>query len=151
LAGTESLVPAMEGVGTMKQNRRRHGAATVELAILAPFLAFVFVIAVDWARIFYDSIVVTNCARNGALYLSDPYTLTLSPYNDVKQAALADAQNLSPSPNVTSANGTDSSGPYVEVTVSYQFQTITNFPGVPANTNIVRTVRMSVAPQFPKQ
>jgi Flp pilus assembly protein TadG len=145
------LKPALEGVGSMKLKLRRRATATVELAILAPFLAFVFVIAVDWARIFYASIVVTNSARNGALYLADPYNQALSPYTSLNQAALADAQNLTPSPTVTSNSGTDTSGPYVEVTVSYPFQTITNFPGVPASTTLVRTVRMRVAPQFPKQ
>ena len=53
----------------------RHAAAAAELAILLPFLAFAFVIAVDWSRIFYYSVIVTNCARNGALYASDPTTL----------------------------------------------------------------------------
>jgi Flp pilus assembly protein TadG len=134
----------------MKLKLRRRAAATVELAIIAPFLAFAFIITVDWARIFYDSIVVTNCARNGALFMADPIGQQSSPYADVTQAALADAQNLSPSPTVSSTQGTDDSGPYVEVTVSYPFQTITNFPGVPSSTNVVRTVRMSVAPRYPK-
>jgi Flp pilus assembly protein TadG len=129
--------------------KRRGGAAAVELAFLLPFLAFLFVIAVDWARIFYYSVIVTNCARNGALYLSDPTPRSASPYTSVAQAALADAPNLNPSPTVTSTSGSDSSGPYVEVTVSYPFRTVTNFPGVPTNTTLVRTVRMSVAPQFP--
>ena len=129
--------------------KRRGGVAAVELAVLLPFLAFLFVIAVDWARIFYYSVVVTNCARNGALYLSDPAPRSTSPYPDVTTAALADAPNLSPTPTVTSTNGSDSAGPYVEVTVSYPFTTVTNFPGVPANTTLVRTVRMYAAQQYP--
>src|SRR6516164_7092738 len=120
----------------------RKGAQVVEFAVLLPFLAFMFVIAVDWARIFYYSIAVANCARNGALYLSQQQSArtTTSPYTDsgyvnlyvssaspVTAAALADAPNLAPTPTVTSTTGSDRYGPYVEVTVSYPFQTVTNF------------------------
>ena len=132
-----------------RMHARRRAVAAVELAVLLPFLAFLFVIALDWARIFYYSETVANCARNGALYGSDPYSSYKSPYTSVTQAALADASNLSPAPTVTSTSGSDSNGSYVEVTVSYPFQTVTNFPGVPASTNVVRTVRMNIAPDLP--
>jgi hypothetical protein len=127
-----------------------------------------FVIAVDWARVFYYSIAVRNCARNGALYLSQQQSAktTSSPYTDsgyvnlyvksaspVTAAALADAPDLTPTPTVTSGSGSDGYGPYVEVTVSYPFQTVTNFSvanfAVPASTNVTSTVRMYVPPEFP--
>src|SRR4051794_34883503 len=73
----------------------RRGVAAVELALLLPFLAFLFVLAVDWSRVFYYSLVVENCARNGAIFSSDPYALVQSPYTTVQDAALADAPNLS--------------------------------------------------------
>jgi hypothetical protein len=50
---------------------------------------------------------------------------------------------------VTSASGTDSNGPYVEVTVAYTFQTITNYPGVPSTLNLTRTARMRTFPNTP--
>ena len=89
----------------MIQTRKpsRPGAAVVELAILLPFLTFMFVIAVDWARIFYYSVTITNCARQGALYGSDPFTAAQSPYASIQEAALADSPNLNPQPTVTSA------------------------------------------------
>ena len=146
----------------------RKGAKVVEFAILVPFFAFMFVIAVDWARVFYYSIAVRNCARNGALYLSQQQSAktTSSPYTDsgyvnlyvnsaspVTAAALADAHDLTPTPTVTSASGSDGYGPYVEVTVSYPFQTVTNFSVgnfvVPSSTNVRSTVRMYVPPEFP--
>jgi Flp pilus assembly protein TadG len=149
-------------------HRGRDGVAAVELAVLLPFLAFMFVIAVDWGRIFYYSIAVANCARNGALYMSQqqsaktttsPYTdsgyvnLYVSSANPVTAAALADASDLTPTPTVTSTTGTDSYGPYVEVTVSYTFQTVSNFSlgnfVVPASTNVTSTVRMYVPPESP--
>jgi Flp pilus assembly protein TadG len=132
---------------TRKKSRR--GAAAVELALMLPFLAFVFVIAVDWSRIFYFTAIVTSCARNGALYACDPVSQPSSPYANVTAAAVADAKDLSPAPTVTSTSGSDASGSYVDVTVSYVFTTIAKFPGVPASTTLVRTVRMRTLPKTP--
>jgi len=152
----------------VRKHTVRKGAQAVEFALLLPFLAFMFVIAVDWARIFYYSIALTNCARNGALYLSQQQSAktTSSPYTDsgyvnlyvnaaspVTAAALADAPDLTPTPTVTSTSGSDSYGPYVEVTVSCPFQTVTNFSVgnflVPSSTNVTRTIRMYVPPESP--
>jgi Flp pilus assembly protein TadG len=146
----------------------RRGVAAVELAVLLPFLAFMFVIAVDWARAFYYSIAVTNCARNGALYMSQQQSAatTSSPYTDsgyvnlyvnsgtpVDAAALADAPGLTPTPTVTSTTGSDSYGNYVEVTVSYPFQTVAGYSvwglAVPSSTSVTSTVRMYVPPETP--
>ena len=151
-----------------RKRTARKGAQVAEFAILLPFLAFMFVIAVDWARIFFYSIAVTNCARNGALYMSQQHSAKTisSPYTDsgyvnlyvnskspVTDAALADAPDLQPAPTVTSTSGTDTNGSYIEVTVSYSFRTISNFAigslTVPANTNVTRTVRMYVPPETP--
>jgi Flp pilus assembly protein TadG len=129
---------------------RRPAVAAVELAILLPLLAFLFVIAVDFGRVFYYSLTIENCARNGALYGSDPFAPSQSTYTSISDAALADATNLQPQPTVTSTTGTDSSGnPYVECTVSWTFNALTNYPGVPSTTNLTRTVRMRIAPKTP--
>lgn len=128
----------------------RAGAATVELAVLLPFLAFLFVIAVDYSRIFYYSVTITNCARNGAVWACDPVGTPQSPYTSVEQAALADAQNLAPMPAVASTTGVDGNGQsYVEVTVTYTFRTITRYPGVPTTTMLSRSVRMRAEPVLP--
>jgi Flp pilus assembly protein TadG len=131
--------------------KRRDGAAAVELALLAPFLAFLFVAAVDYGRVFYYSITLENCARNGALYASDPTNAAFSRYTSASDAALADASNLSPAPTVTSTSGTDSSGQaYVTVTVTWTFHTLTSYPGIPSSTTLSRSVRVNVAPAAPK-
>src|SRR5260370_21709411 len=98
--------------------RSRQAVAAVELALLLPFLVFIFIIAVDWGRVFYYSVTVNNCARNGALFASDPIAQAASPYTSVSQAALADAANISPAPNVTTNMGVGGGVPYVEDTVS---------------------------------
>jgi hypothetical protein len=146
----------------------RKGAQVAELAILLPFLTFMFVIGIDWARIFYYSITVANCARNGAMYMAQQQSATriTAPFTDsglvnlyrnsaspVTDAATADAPNLSPTPTVTTNTGSDAYGNYVEVTVSYTFQTVTNFSlpffSVPSSTNLTRTCRMYVPQRTP--
>jgi Flp pilus assembly protein TadG len=144
----------MERMNRSAKSTQRRGTATVELALLLPLLAFLFIVSVDFARIFYHTNVVTNCARNGALYLSDPYVAATSYYTDYKQAALADGSNLDPAltaDDISSSSGTDAEGhPYVEVTVTYQFNTVTSYPGVPSPFTFARTVRMRVAPESPE-
>jgi Flp pilus assembly protein TadG len=139
------------------------------LAILLPFLTFMFVVVIDWARVFYYSITITNCACNGAMYMARSQTATLTDgtYSDagivnlylnatpdpVTAAALADASNITPTPTVTSATGSDTYGNYVTVTVSYQFQTVSGFSGwnflVPASTNVTSTCKMYTQPEAP--
>jgi len=146
----------------------RRGTQAVELAVLLPFLAFMFIVVIDWARIFYYSITVTNCARNGAMYYARQQSAkpTTAPYTDdglvnlyvsapspVTSAALSDAPDLSPAPTVTTATGSDTYGPYVDVTVSYTFNTVTSFSvqffKVPASTDVRSTCRMYVPPESP--
>jgi hypothetical protein len=108
---------------------------------------FICVATCDYARSVYDAVTVANCARNGALWAADTAFQATTPYTTVSQAALADAGNLSPSPTVSSTTGKDASGnSYVAVTVSYAFQGIINYPGIPASFTISRTVWMAVSP-----
>jgi Flp pilus assembly protein TadG len=136
-----------------RQVCKRPGVAAVELAFLLPFLLFLFLITVDFGRVFYSSMTIATCARNGALWQCDPMARNESPYKTLEDAALADAFNLNdPSnrPKVTSATGTDATGnAYVEVTVTCRFQSISSFPLIPADTTLSRTVRMPVAPAQP--
>ena len=139
-------------------NRRsRAGAATVELAVLLPVLCFLFVIAIDYARVFYYSLTMENAARNGAYYASD-YPGIYS-YQTAEQVTLADLSNLSPAPTVEIRYSTVSDGPfdsaapistgYVQVQVTWTFNSITRFPGVPNTTILVRRCHMKVAPITP--
>src|SRR5271166_4724927 len=97
---------------------RRRGSAAAELATLAPLLLFVLIVAIDFCRLFFDYTIITNAARNGALWASDPYangtvTPSQSPYPNLFSAASADANNLNPaltSSNVTSSTATDGQG-----------------------------------------
>jgi Flp pilus assembly protein TadG len=129
---------------------RRRGAAAVEFALLLPFLCFAFVAAVDFARVFYYSIAVTNCARNGALYGSVDQAHALDSAG-ITAAAQIDATNVNlPQLGVTSSTDSSTSPTYVQVTVTYPFTTLTHYPGIPNQVNLNRTVRMSVVPATPQ-
>jgi Flp pilus assembly protein TadG len=137
------------GAGRYGVGGRREGAAAVELAVLLPLLVLLFLIATDYARVFYCSLTLENCARNGALCASNAFNYPM-PYSSVAQAAIADGANLNPSlttSDVTVSNGTDANGnPTVTVTVSYTFRAITKYPGLPSTINLARSVEMRVAP-----
>jgi len=130
--------------------KSRQAAAAVELALLLPVLTFLLIISVDFARLYYHYVTITNCARNGALRLADPVAQSTSKYATVDAAARADATNLDSSKlTVTSKTGVGGDGnPYVEVTVIYQFPLVTTYLGFNAQT-LSRTVRMRTAPITP--
>src|SRR5437763_11516876 len=95
----------------------RVGATVVELAFVLPFLLFLFVIAVDYARIFYYGVILENCARNGAYYASD-YPNANYVYNDIygyknlDEAVYKDAANIRPPPHYTVAYSSSLKGTY---------------------------------------
>jgi Flp pilus assembly protein TadG len=126
--------------------RPRRGAAAVELALLLPFLSFLFVAGVDYARIFYYYLTVTNCARSGALYASIDAAHAIDTAG-IQSAAKAESAELASQLTISSTTGSDSAGnPFVAVTVTYPFKTIADFPGVPSSATLSRTVQMRVAP-----
>ena len=136
---------------TPPQDRRpRRGIAAVEFAFMLPLLGFILVATTDFARAFYYLASLDSCARNGALYgCRSPYD-PITPYASLQEAALADATDLQPSPVITSAKGVDSSGhAFIQVTASYQFHTLVNYPGIPSMLDLQRTVWMPITPDSP--
>jgi Flp pilus assembly protein TadG len=126
----------------------RRGAAAIELAILLPILALMFVFVVDFGRVFYFSQTIENCARAGALYASDDAAPSRQLYANVQDAARAEAPNLSPHPTVPApVTDIDAAGnAYVRVTCNWTFNTIISFPGVPATRTLSRTVQVRKVP-----
>ncbi|SRR5581483_1839729 len=127
---------------------RRRGAAIVEFAVLLPFLVFLLLVAIDWARMLYFTQCINDCARSGALWASDPEVQMQSQYTNVTDASLAEAPGLTPKPTVTQTFTTDAKGNPVTVTVkvAMQFDTIANVPGSPKSQTISRSITMAVAP-----
>jgi Flp pilus assembly protein TadG len=132
------------------RTHRRRGASVVEAAILLPLMVFFFVIGVDFARVFYHHLTITNAARNGA-YFAAQSTENAADLTGITSAALKDATDLTPTPTVTKRTGAYLDGtPWVEVEVGYRFRTVTQFPGVPNDVTISRTCQMRIMPKTPK-
>jgi Flp pilus assembly protein TadG len=156
----------------------RRGTATAELAVLLPFLGFLFVIGVDWARIFYTSMILENAARNAAYYASEYPGATnkmVYGYSDTGDAAADDMELSTLGPTQASIDSTvkvyygtnktlyttgsipdstDSYGTKVKIiTVTYPFSMVSQFPidvvGVPTSVTLSRTVTMRTAPVLP--
>ncbi len=133
-----------------RRRSRRTASATVEFAFVLPLLCLLFVIGVDFARCFYGSITIGNCAGNGALYNFDPVARDQSPYTTTELAAKADANGLDGVPTVTTTTGTLADGSAtVKVALSYTFKTLVRWPGNPATTNITRSITIRPASRYP--
>jgi Flp pilus assembly protein TadG len=132
-----------------KQSPRR-GATVVELAVL-PLLAFLFIIGIDFARVFYHQVTVTSAARSGAIFGSRD-EVRAADTAGIKGAALDEATNLKPAPDVKSVRELDEQGnPCLRVTVTWSFRSAASFPGVPTTVNVTKTVQMRIAPTVPKE
>jgi len=120
----------------------------VELAMVAPVLLIIVLGVIDYGRVYFSYVSVTNAARNGVDYAA----LNCDPECDVEgivSAVLSDTTDLpdaSPSnPQVEFATGTDAQGrAYAEVTTSYTFTTLFPWPGLPTSMNVERTVRARI-------
>jgi Flp pilus assembly protein TadG len=125
----------------------RKAAAAVEMAVVLPFVALLFMVAVDFCRVFHCTQTVQGCAQTAALYASGtaqpPPNSTASAA--AQQAAVADGAVLDP-PLQAGDVAIAGDGPTVTVTVTYRFQTFVPYPGRPQPLVIVRTAQLPVAP-----
>jgi len=146
----------------------RSAASTVEFALVLPFLLFLLAVTVDFGRVIYYTVTIDNCVHNGAIFASRTFDNQNQQWISNNQywqgpngqmsaavdATLVDGAGLSPplnSSNVSVTSGADADGNSVAiVTVTYNFQTITQCPGLPANLNIVRSCQVRVAPATPQ-
>jgi len=123
----------------------------VEMAILLPTLLVILLGAIDFGRFAYYSIAASNAAgaavRFGSMH---PYsTSTVTQWtSEVMEVARDDMQgvvgyNASKltvgTPTVTSETVSSYLLERVRIQLTYQFQTIVPWPGIPANLTIVRS------------
>ena len=107
-------------------------------------LSFLFVVAVDYSRVFYYALSIEEAAYEGALFASAS-TSNSTNTTGITAAAQNQTTNLSTQPNVSSSVGVDgNNNTTVSVTVTYTFQTVVNYPGIPNTVNLSRTVTMRV-------
>lgn len=132
------------------KKKKRRGSVVVEFALLLPFLMLIILIGTDWCRIYYAAHTVQDAARTGALGASgiayQEHFLTPEQRRlRGTREAIRDAENLSPKLNPGDVL-VETSDSEVLVTVKYQFQTLTQFPGIAGPIEIRRTVSMPVLP-----
>jgi len=53
-----------------RNSRKPRGQSLIEMALLLPFLLVLVICAIEFGRLFYTKIVITNAAREGAYYLA---------------------------------------------------------------------------------
>jgi Flp pilus assembly protein TadG len=146
----------------------RRGNAIVETALLLPLLIGFFLFAIDFARILYYTITIENCVQDAALfgslvfdnqnqqwvgnvqYWANPNGTIVSQESAV---CLLDGTNLNPpipGANISISSGTDADGnPVNLVSVTYTFNTIVPYPGIPSPVTITRSAQIRIAPPVP--
>jgi hypothetical protein len=154
----------------MNHRRRnaRCGTATAELAVLLPLLVSIFLVATDFARVYYVSMNIENAINNAALFGSQAFDNQNQQWIGTNQywqcpggqvsaqtavAVQLDGTNINPAladSNISVTTGKDTDGNNVNiVTATYQFNTIVPYPGIPSPVTIKRTAQVRVAPAVP--
>ncbi len=124
----------------------------VEFALAAPFLLILMLGVIDFGRVYFAYVSVTNSARTGADYAAANCSPSCEDDDlaGIREAVALETSQLlntsSTNPDV-SVNIGDSVSPgtsNVDVTVSYTFSTIFPWPGLPNSMNVERTVTARV-------
>lgn len=144
----------------------RHGAsgqrgqALAELAIVLPFLLVLLIGVVDFCRIFYASMMLTQAARTGVQYGAQSKSKSAE-FSNIEEAAIDAATDLTPAITADAtrscecADGTvvdcaatcvGEGAPrvFVSVTAGYTFHTYFPYPGIPNNVALSRTATLMV-------
>ncbi len=138
------------------------GQALVEFALVIPLLALLLVMAIDFGRVFFGWVSLTNAARIGANYagytpdlLADPvkrndYETLISDHVTGCDLNPADMNDASYDPTFTDGNGDDDGvnqdwGDRVTVTISCELELITPLAGA----IVGQLVPMSAEAVFP--
>lgn len=140
---------------TTRKNRRslRCGAAAVEFAVLLPVLLFIFLVVLDFGRVYYGAIVAGTCARNGAFhagYASNQAELNELPYASTGQAAAADGTDIGINPETDVKVSRDDANSTVRVTTTHRFELITGGLTMPNGGDVPRTIVMPEIPAVPQ-
>jgi len=133
------------------RGRRLHsgrGQSLVELSLILPVLLILALGVVDYGRVYFEYVSITNAARTGAAYASTDAD-TAADLTGIRAAALDDLGSLpngsGDSAEVTATTGADANGDaYTSVTVRKEFDTLLPWPLLPSGFDIERTVQMRV-------
>ena len=68
--GGENKETMVSNLKLKPRNRRSKGQSLIEMALLLPLLVVLILGALEFGRLFFTHIVITNAAREGAFYLA---------------------------------------------------------------------------------
>jgi len=132
-----------------RPSSKRRALATVEAALVLPFLLTFLVAIVDIGRLAKFSNALSNAARNGAQYGS-VNTTTAADSARIRAAAVTEMAGLpnvtSTNPTVTATTVTHSGTSFLQVTVTYDLTGTSCFNFFPIS-SMTRTVEMPMMPQ----
>jgi Flp pilus assembly protein TadG len=147
--------------------RRESGQSLVEFALMLPLLLLLLIGVIEIGRYAYIAILVGNAARAGAAYGSQTH-ITAADQTGIIAAADNDFQNNGQ--NVSTLNvtktyacGCDNAGTIsvtdctsgicptgqnkvvsLQVTASFMFSSLFNYPGIPSPITVARTATMRI-------
>ena len=114
----------------------------VEFALTAPFLIILMLGVIDFGRVYFAYVSVTNSARTGADYAAancDP-SCDEDDLAAIRDAVVLETTQLlntsSTNPDVSVSTGVSLGSDFIDVTVSYAFTTIFPWPGLPDSMNV---------------
>lgn len=137
--------------------RSEQGGAMVELAVVLPVLILIAIGVMDYGRVFFTSIAVSNAARAGAEWGARGEGVNSDKFTEMQNFAKlegAQAGTITVTANrtcrcgltvVTCATAADCGGGYgpaaefIDVTASKTVTLLIKYPGLPASINISRT------------
>ena len=119
---------------------------------MAPVLIILMLGVIDFGRVYFAYVSVTNGARTGADYAAANCNPSCEQDDlaGIRDAVVAETTELlstsSTNPDVSVSIGYSlgSGNSHVDVTVSYTFTTIFPWPGLPNSMNVERTVTARV-------
>ncbi len=137
-----------------------NGSAFIELALFTPVLLLMVVGAIDFARVYFADISLTNAAAVAVRYGARSVSAS-SDTNGMQAAATNDGADLTTMTALattycscgsgthqtcpaTSCNGANPAHRYVKVQTAYTFNTFFPIPGFPATVPMTRTAVMRV-------
>ena len=132
----------------VRQARSSRGQSLLELALITPVFLILVLGVIDYGRVYFAYVSVTNSARTGADYAAGSAEQAAD-VDAIRAAALTETSELldtSPTnPSVAVSTGTDANGlEYADVTTTYTFNTLISWPGLPNSIDLERTVRASI-------
>jgi Flp pilus assembly protein TadG len=132
----------------LQKRSSRKGAAAVELAMWLPFLAFLWLGAFDFCRVFYYAVVVESCARSGAIYGSYNQTTAKDDAGIKDAAANKDGSGILTTANITVTRDNDANPTNLKVSATYTFSIVSKLPWVPNTLTLTRTCELTVPPDL---